>query len=254
MKLNTTKILHKYPTYLKFILIVIILIITLSPIQYNLHAQEKKKSVPKISFGAGGSVGYYDLISESEQHVKWNGGMGYGGALVFESMFNDLFGIHSGIWFHQFKVEIEMKSEDDSGPSSGDTSGDPSYSTETYKKYDVKSNYFTVPIYLMTSFNLNVISLNLLGGVNFSYISETFMSEQLSNNEAASENISTDIGYVQLGVGGGVELKFHVTRFIDIFVTGIGVRYFSDFIENESEVTAYLYEFRTTSGVLFRTF
>ncbi len=263
MNHNIINNLYKNASYLKLLFVFIII---LSPIQSNLHAEEKKDSIPRVSMGIGASFGYYDLIDDKEEYIKWKKGIGYGGGFIFERMFSDLFGIHSGIWFYKTIIEAEMRDDDDYHENNNSSEPDTSESDDVYNIVDFKSNYITIPFYLITSFDLNFISLNLLTGFNFTYITETFECEDTPTG-TESENMSQHIGYSQLGVGGGLKIKFHITRFVDFFVAGIGEMYFTDYINDDDDnnnsnnggggdesITAYIYNYRITSGVLLRTF
>lgn len=235
-----------------FILILLFILHIFIKSQHTLYAEDKSNVIPKVSMGAGFTYGYYDVIQESGEHAEWEGGAGIGGGFIIEKKYSNRFGIHSGVWFNQIKLELFMAddSHDSDTEDVGTTEND---ENELMVKNSIKSNILTFPFYLTTSFNMSIITISFLAGLNLSYITESIMSNY-SSGVKQSENIQKYIGYMQLGAGGGIAIKLHITRFIDIFVAGIGERYFSNIVSEADDMTDFIYDYRIHSGILLRTF
>jgi hypothetical protein len=212
-------------------LITIITLILLFPAIAYPEAAEGK--TPRVSMGAGAFFGRFHAIIRGDTEEKWEGGNGYGGGLIFERMFNDRFGIHSGIWYFESSMTITSDYDD--------------YSMEA------RSLSLSIPFYLITSFNFQSFALEILSGFNFTYITETYLYEG-SRGSGRSTNVRPFINNFQIGLGGGVQFKYRITRFIDIFIGALGERYLTSFVAADDRTTQYLYDIRLQSGVMLRTF
>jgi hypothetical protein len=206
-------------------------------IPQNVYALEGESDTPKVRIGAGGLFGYYNVNSVGEEeHMKWDSGYGYGGGLVLERMFTDTFGLHSGIWFSHFNLKAKF-SEEKTDPSTD---------------HNIKSNIFTVPFYLITSFGSGIIILNLLTGINLSYIAESYMKESSSQS---NENIQKHLGYCQVGAGAGIEILFRITKFTRFFVSCVGEYHFTNLIsDSEDDAQYHLYSATARAGFMLCTF
>ena len=227
-------------------LIIRIIILALSmllAIQDAIHA-EGKKNVPRISMGAGITMGQFDIIQKGSPDEEWKSGYGYGGGIIFEKMLSDRFGIHSGVWYSQFELTLTMN--EDSGDPVPDPSNEP-------LELEIKCRIFTIPVYLMTTFDLNFMSINILAGLNLSYITETYLYAD-SPEGRMSADIDKYMNYTQFGVGGGIELKFRIFGHIELFISAIGERYLNNLISANPGSEDYLYNVKVLSGVLLRTF
>lgn len=192
----------------------------------------------RVSMGVGGTFGLNDVVHKSGSGVEWDKGLVYGGGLIFESMLTGRFGVHTGLWATQNDVTMAFQN----------MPGDP------WTKMKSTTRILTFPLYLLTMVNTGKVSFNLLSGMNFSYIMDTtFKAETAPPGGLSSVNGQRYIGYTQLGVAGGIELKFRLSRFTDFFVSGIGEFYFSNLIP-DSGWTDFLYGLRVSAGVLLRTF
>jgi hypothetical protein len=195
-------------------------------------AKQEEKSY-LVFMGAGFFYGQTYAIPEKSSDEKWEGGDGYGGGLIFERILSRRFGIHSGIWFGQFTMKISSDDEDGS------------YSMEA------RSVLFTIPFYLFLRLNGRSFGADFMAGINFSYISETYLYEG-SRGEGRSTNVRPYINTYQFGVGGGIRLRYRITRFIDIFIAGIGERYLTSYVSQDENSPRSLLDFKLQSGVLMR--
>jgi hypothetical protein len=212
-------------------LIAIISLILLFPtVEYPVAAEEK---TPRVSMGVGALFGRYHAIIEGDSEEDWEAGYGYGGGLIFERMFNERFGIHSGIWYFQSSMKIS--------------------STEDNYSMEARSLSLSIPFLLITSFNFDSFALEILAGLSFTYITETYLYEG-SRGSGRSTNVRPFINNFQMGVGGGLQLKYRITRFIDIFIGVLGERYLNSFVPADDRTTIYLYDVILQSGVMLRTF
>lgn len=203
---------------------------------HPLSAQSLSDQTPKFCIGVGASGGHFNL-NHRDGPFGYEPGMGFGGGIVLETMINSVFGIHSGAWYSHFELDFTMT----------DDKEDPSTEKKEFMRF--KCNILTIPFYLITSADLGIIVINLLTGVNYSYITEAYISQ-----DEFSENIGRYMEYAQLGAGGGLEIKIKMTRFVHLFVTGIGEYYFTNFIKAEDSAKDNLYNAQIRTGVLLSTF
>ncbi|MDY6935048.1 MAG: outer membrane beta-barrel protein [Spirochaetota bacterium] len=220
-----------------------LLLVFIFSMHYRLFSSVDNNPTPKISMGIGISFGDYETTREYGSGGEWESEGAFGCGFIFENMLSNRFGIHSGIWFSQFILSIH-----ETNHGHHDESTEDNYSDDI----ESRNNMLTIPLYLITSFQFSMITLNLLTGLNFSYITESFLYNNTSNQQR-SVDIKKYIGYTQIGIGGGLEIKFRFFRFVDIFLSGIGERYFNDYIPADDNWEGFLYDFRILTGVLFRT-
>ncbi|MBN2401277.1 MAG: outer membrane beta-barrel protein [Spirochaetes bacterium] len=232
----------KYIKFLKFSFFFNLLItaIALFPCS-NLYALESSQNTPKVNFGAGGSFGVYHVNSiGGEDHMDWDPGLGYGGGIVFESMFSNTFGLHSGLWFIYYSSELYF-SDKDSG-------------SDEEIKHTVKTKMLTLPVYLISSLDSRFVTFNLLTGLNFSYIAESFMKPTPDGGEG-SGNIKKYLGYGQIGAGAGIEFLFKISKFTRLFLSFAGEYYFINLIQdNEGGQIDHLYNVNLRAGIMLCTF
>ena len=211
---------------------------------HSVFSQENSDSIPKIAFGVGGFYGFYDVIHDYGKGGNWKEGDGYGGGMIFEAMLSNRFGIHSGIWYSQFTLTLDIADHSQEGTTEG---------PEVWFDNEIKTDIITVPIYLITSFRLSVFSFNFLTGFNFSYITESSMSTKTPEGKESAD-MKKYLGYSQVGVGGGLEIKISLPGFIDIFFSGTGERYFNDLVKENKEWSDFLYNYKAMAGIMMRTY
>ncbi|MFH0974482.1 MAG: outer membrane beta-barrel protein [Spirochaetota bacterium] len=234
--MNHSDFLNKSKLFIKYSIAAFSLITALLYTPSNSCALESETDTPKVRIGAGGLFGYYDVNAVGEEHMNWGHGFGYGGGLVYERMFTGTFGLHSGIWFSHFNLEAKFSEEKTDSPTD----------------HKIKSNIFTVPFYLITSFGSGAVILNLLTGINLSYIAESYMKE---TNNQSSENIQKHLGYCQVGAGGGIEILFRITKFTRFFISCVGEYHFTNLISDSEEDAQYhLYNATARAGFMLCTF
>jgi hypothetical protein len=237
---------HKYIKFLNHFLFskfIILFITAITLLQFNnLYADESEQNTPKVNMGAGGLFGFYDVNHYGNDNMNWEPGFGYGGGLVFESMFTNTFGLHSGLWFYHCTLKLNFPVKD-------------SGSNEKIK-HTVKTNMLSLPIYLITSFyDSRIVTFNILAGLNFSYIAESYMKPAPDEGNNSSANIQKDLGYGQIGAGAGIEFLFKITKFSRIFITFTGEYYFVNLIsDKEDDSVDHMYNVNVRAGIMLCTF
>jgi hypothetical protein len=204
-----------------------------------LNAEE---NTPKVNMGAGGLFGVYNVNSYGNDKMDWDPGLGYGGGIVFESMFSKTFGIHSGLWFYHSTLILNFP-EKDTG-------------SDEKIKHTIKSNMLNIPVYLITSIDSSVVTFNLLYGLTFSYIAESYMKPTPEENGQNSySNVKKYLGYGQIGAGAGIEFLFKITKFTRLFIAFTGEYYFINIIpESEDGSVNHLYDVNVRAGIMLSTF
>ncbi len=189
---------------------------------------------PRVSFGLGATMGYEDAQITGSNDMIWDSGTVLGAGFIVEYMWNQRFGLHSGVWAMLFRNDLVF--------------GDGGQNVQA------TSRMVTIPLYLITSFRSGRFACDFLTGFMYSYVQNSTFRVEDDVTGAQQANITQYIDKNQFGIGGGIELKFGITRFIDIFVGGIAEYYLTDFIDSEDKNDTRFYTFRATAGFLFRTF
>ena len=203
----------------------------------NVYSLEEAKETPRVNMGIGGLFGYYNANHIGDSPMDWDHGFGYGGGIVFENMFNKTFGLHSGIWYSHFKLKLSFPDKD----------------TDEITNHDVKTDAITMPFYLITSLDSSIVTLNLLTGLNFSYIVYSYMDP--SPDSESGENITKYLGYGQIGAGAGFEFLFKITRFTRFFISVVGEYYFVNLItDTEDGSINHLFDANIRAGIMLCTF
>jgi hypothetical protein len=224
-----------------FLIIFSSIAITLLQFQ-NIYALEADQNTPKVNIGVGGLFGFCSVNHYGNNNMNWDPGYAYGGGIVFENMFTGTFGLHSGLWFTHSVIKAKF-SDKDSG-------------TDIKIEHKMTSNIITLPIFLITSFDSRNITLNLLTGLNFSYIAETYMKPNPDNGSNNSNtNITKFLGYGQIGAGAGIEFLFKITKFTRLFITFTGEYYFVNLISDQEDGSIdHLYGANVRAGIMLCTF
>jgi hypothetical protein len=149
-------------------------------------------------------------------------------------MFNNTFGIHSGLWYGLSKVKLKMKAGD-SGPAGG---------------IYAETSSFYFPICLITSFGSTSFSFNILTGLSYTYIRKCVLTAS-----GMEMDMSDYLNYHQTGLTFGLNVKFEIVAFVDIFIGGIADYYITSFSRNFGDDSrSNFYDFRAIAGVMFRTY
>jgi hypothetical protein len=226
-----------------FILILIASIIVLQFFPKFVYSLESDKDTPKVNIGAGGSFEYCNVNHIGNNNMDWQPGYCYGGGLVFESMYSDTFGLHSGLWFTHSVIKAKFSND--------------SSSTGEKITHTMKTNMFTMPFYLVTSLDSGFVTLNLLSGLNFSYIVESRMTPSPDDKGSGSSNgdIKKFLGYGQIGAGAGIEFLFKITKFTRLFISFTGEYYFVSLITDQKDGSIdHLYGANARAGFMLSTF
>jgi hypothetical protein len=198
------------------------------------HAQGGAGDTPMVSFGAGITYGYYDFVSTGTDQILWEGGTGEGFGFVVEYMWNDVFGIHTGLWYGVSFIDLKF---DENDPMT----------------IEARTEHIWMPLYLITSYRRGRMGIALLTGLNFMYVRKSeFYGESPMGD--MSIDITEYMRYDLYGFAGGLEFKLGITRFIDLFIGGIAEIYARGIIRENERSEDYLYDYRVISGVLFRTY
>ena len=170
-------------------------------------AENEPESPPNASFGFAGSFGYYNAWErkKGDSHTRYDFGPGYGGGFIFEKMFNNLLGIHSGLWVNRFNLDMRTKQR------FNPFSIDPLAYIPT--KLKVSGWSISIPVCLITSLNASFFSFNFLSGIEYTHIVK---SEMKLNNPLFSYKRHLDLlpylSQPQFGFNLGIILKFRVAQ------------------------------------------
>ncbi len=214
-----------------------------------LLAQEEgaPSSVPRTAFGFVGFYGLSSMANQPSDDPSRGGGPGrieqgymYGGGLAFESMFNRYLGLHiEMLYAYQYlKYKGSMYSN---------------YSGLYYKTGSVKTETYSrsilMPVYLLASYTYKRFTAGMLLGVHLYYI---FEAEFESSGQ--SMDAMKFVNSQQANIAGGLEFKFAVFRFVDIFVSAVAERGLTSYLDDIEDSSERFYGFSARAGVLFRTF
>ncbi len=215
-----------------FILVFFCILILAVP---GLPAVQESGEAPDASFGLGGSFGYFDIRTDGGGG-DWEPGMVYGGGFVFEKMFTNRLGIHSGMHYQEARFGFT------------DSNSDNNF------EQNIHMRSYAVPLYLITSANGRKVSLNLLTGLTFSHILKATFLEDTGEN-IPEMSVLQYLEYNQVALSAGLNLKFRIGRFTDFFIGGIGDFHISKFVaeKGDSDKEDHVYMIRGITGILFRT-
>jgi hypothetical protein len=212
------------------------------------RADDDTGPAPNASFGFAGSYGWINNWQRKggDMIMKHDFGPGYGGGIVFEKMFNNVLGIHSGLWFNQIHMTISMKQRITS------LNIDPM--SLFYTKFENTGWTIGIPLSLITSINASFFSLQIHTGIKYTHI---IQSEATHNNPILSlyrkkMDMMPLIYPSQFGFTLGLFFKFRTARYVDIFFGGEGELYVTQMIKDNSDVT-HLFSLTVQAGIMFRT-
>ncbi len=232
---------HKFLKYAAPGKSLIIIAVAIFLFQFHFPDLLKAEETPRINMGIGGLFGVYDVHHYGDGGMDWEPGLGYGGGLVFERMFSNTFGLHSGLWFYHFTLKLNF-AENDSG-------------SDEKIKHTVKSNMLNLPVFLVTSLDSSAVTFNLLAGLSFSYIAQSYMKPSDENANNSSSNIKKFLGYGQIGAGAGIEFLFKITKFTRLFISFVGEYYFVNLVSDTEEGSVdHLYDVNVRAGIMLCTF
>ncbi|HOT46661.1 MAG TPA: hypothetical protein PLM53_02325 [Spirochaetota bacterium] len=212
------------------------------------RAGDETGPAPTVSFGLAGSYGWYNnwLRKGGDMILKHEFAPGYGGAFVFEKMFNNIAGIHTGLWFNQMNLVMKLKSRITS------LSIEPM--SLAYTKMKVEGWTFSFPLSLVTSLNASFFSFQIHAGIKYTQI---ITSRMTHNNQMLSVyrrkmDMMSMIYPSQFGFTLGLFFKFRTVAYVDIFFGGEGELYVTQMIKHNNDVS-HLIGLTVQAGVMFRT-
>jgi len=221
---------------LHFSLIIIIILLISGISLFADDASSKKTGPERAMFGLAGTGGLFSAVhlrgSDDGGEPKWKPGYGFGGGFVFDYMFSGSTGLHSGLYYYYAIITLEMT----------DSAGDPI-------DLDSTIQMIQLPLYFFYAFNGDIASLDLMGGFHLNYMTHVEMSAE--GRESRAINF---MGYQQPGIGAGLRFRFHITRFIDLYLAVMGEFYANDLIAANTDWTDYMYNGRGEIGLLLKTF
>ncbi len=217
--------------YFRYIAVLLVALTLQSP------AQSADQPGPNLALGIALKGGITNTYMKDIEGIDTDGiGYNAGAGLIIEKMFTNRFGIHTGLTYEYSKTYFEM--DDGLGENT-----DAEWSSQS----------ISLPMLFITSFNSEIISLNLLFGFTYRNI---FISD-MQNDE--NDHITTDnaLKYIdsnQLGPTLGMTLKFRATKFTDFFIGAEGTCFCTNLLRNhKSDESIHIYETSLITGWMFRT-
>ncbi len=217
---------------MKFYLTGIILLIGVTLAASDLNDNNNRSR--NIAFGFTGTAGINGLHPRKSDIKSDNPGLTAGGGLVFEKMFTNRLGFHSGVVYRY--IESDLKDD-------AVNLLDASWSFHT----------ITIPFLMIISGETESGSINLLAG--FSYIN--IFDSTLKNRDpyTASGKALSEINPHQVAATVGINMKLQVTKFSDFFA-GIIVDFHPTNLfrtDHGNSEHLHLYGARIMTGFMFRT-
>lgn len=199
---------------------------------------DDRYSSRNASFGFIGTFGAADILSIDSDVETDKPGITAGGGFVFEKMFSNHFGIHSGLLYRYMEFDITA----DVGMV------DPLEATWSF-------HTLSIPVLMILSANTENFSFNLLLGLTYVNI---FQSEIENRSSVIYDmEVQKALSYTnphQVTVTGGINLKFRVTRFTDFFIGALADFHPTNLFRNGgSDDHLSIYSGRVMAGYMFRT-
>lgn len=213
-----------------------VLLIALT-LQFAAYGQSSDQPGPNLAIGIAVKGGITNTYMKEIEGIDADGtGFNAGGGLIIEKMFTNRFGIHTGLFYEYSRTYFEM----DEGL--GDNT-DAEWSSQS----------ISLPMLFITSFNSEIVSLNLLCGFTYRNIFISDMQKD-ENDHLTTDNALKYINSNQLGPTLGITLKFRVTRFTDFFIGAEGTYFTTNLLRNPDDSDSiHLYESSLITGWMFRT-
>ena len=187
-----------------------------------------------VSFGFVLTGGYTSIWQRIGSENDWGWGYLAGGGFVFEKMFTNRLGIHTGLSYIYSMTNLDP--------------GDDIHAQATMHS-------LMAPLYLIVSANRGIFSFNFLTGLDILVITDCSMhgdSDMLPNKTAA---VTQYLCPAQFGLAAGFNFKFRVAHYVDYYFGFIGDFYVSSLERRHEGYDSYghIYDGRLMTGVLFRT-
>ena len=210
--------------------IILLLGVTLAASDLNDNNNRSKN----ISFGFTGTAGINGLLPRKSDIKSDTLGLTAGGGLVFEKMFTNRLGFHSGAVYRY--MESDFKDD-------ATNLLDASWSFHT----------ITIPFLMIISGNTESGSINLLAGVSYINIFDSTIKNRDPYTKSAK--VLSEINPHQVAATVGINMKLQVTKFSDFFA-GIIVDFHPTNlfrVDHGDKEYLHLYGARVMTGVMFRT-
>ncbi len=212
------------------------------------RADDGPGPAPNASFGFAGSYGWYNNWQRKpgDMNMKTEFAPGYGGAFIFQKMFNNYLGIHCGFWFNQMNLVFLMKGDNKSNPT------DPM--SMTYTKLESSGWTISFPLSLVTSLNASFFSFEIHTGIKYTQILTSEINTDNPFIKIFNDNIDmmSSLNTSQFGFTLGFFFKFRTTSYVDLFFGGEGELYVTQLIKENNDVT-HLFALTIQAGIMFRT-
>lgn len=233
---------------MKHLIISLVLAVMLPGATLPARAADDPGPAPNVSFGLAGSYGWYNNWQRKggEMILKHEFAPGYGGAFVFEKMFNNIVGIHTGLWFNQMNLVMKLKSRITS------LSIDPM--SLAYTRMKIEGWTISFPLSVVTSLNASFFSFQIHAGIRYTQIIKARMTHNnpmLSIYRRSMDMMSMTYPS-QFGFTLGLFFKFRTVAYVDIFFGGEGELYVTQMVKQNNDVS-HLVGITVQAGVMFRT-
>lgn len=179
-------------------------------------------------------------FSVDESNVSWEPGLSINAGLIFEKMFTNRLGIHSGFWFMHGRINFTSPADGTGGFSTSDAY--------------VDISTLVIPADLIVSFNAGFFSFNLLTGLSFEQIIQSRMKVNDWPADPKDNDFLLEMNYFQIGLDIGFNLKFRVGRFTDLFLGAKGQMMLLPIMkdDNGGDNDNFSYNVQAFAGVMFR--
>ena len=209
--------------------------------------EESPSTVPRVSFGVVGMYGLNGMANQTSDDPERGGGDGrvergysYGGGLAFESMFNRFLGMHIELLysFTHFTFKSNVYS------------GSPGmYYVSGSQRIRTDSHSIVMPLYLMPCYSYKRFTAGMLLGVHLGYIFKAKYS-----SSGLSFDAMKFVNYRYANIAGGLEFKFAVFRFVDVFVSAVAERGLTSYLDDMEGSSQRFYGYSARAGIMLRTF
>jgi hypothetical protein len=205
----------------------------------SLYASDTNSNTGRnYSFGFTGTAGLSDMLPRDSDVETDNPGITAGGGLVFEKMFTNHLGLHSGLVYRYIENNIFV-----------DDIVNPLEAEWTF-------HTLTIPFLMILSANMDSFSINLLAGFSYINIFDSTIKNQSSIVYDMDEQKALSvINPHQAAATAGINLKLKLTRFSDGFFGVIGDFHPTSLFRSDHGNNEYLHIYggRIMTGVMFRT-
>ncbi len=203
---------------------------------------------PNASFGFAGSYGWYRNWERKggEMIMKYDFAPGFGGGFLFEKMFNNTLGMHSGLWFNNIELIQRLKTPI--------TSANIDLMSLYYTKLNIKGWTISLPLSLVTSLNASIFSLRIHTGIKYTHI----VTSEVTHNNPMLKIYKRKIDMVymtnqsQFGFTVGLFFRFRTAAYVDLFFGAEAELYVTELLKTNSNLS-HLFGLTGQAGMMFRT-